>query len=408
MGEISFTSELSQNSSGHITRVMPLLQRLRELGHSSHLILRDLSPLHHLVKGQAPTALQAPLWLPRMVNAMQPLNYADILLAAGYADTRGLRALTHAWMRLFELNGSALVIADHSPTAMLAARIMQVPCVTLGSGFCAPPLLSSLPPLCWWQEADSERLQSSEDLVLASINEVLALYAAQPLSSLSELFAVEETFLRTFAELDHYPQRAIKQDPKPVYLGPELPLDGGEEPRWPDAPGPRVYASLDTHWAGFEDLLTTFQALPISVLAHVPSLTTAQQQTYSSANLRVTSKMQKMESVRQQCEFAVCHGELAIVSAMLTAGRPLLLAPTQLEQTIVCRNVERLRAGLTLRTDTKRHPPQRLLKYLLDEPGFTTQANAFAQSYKDYDQEAARDGIAARCDEILRAAEIEH
>ena len=188
MGEINFTGELSQNSSGHITRFMPLLERLRELGHSSHLILRDLSPLHHLIKGEVPTAFQAPLWIPKLVKATPPLNYADILLGVGYADTRGLRALTNAWMRLFELNRSALVIADHSPTAMLAARIMQLPCVTLGSGFCSPPLLAPLPPLCWWQETDSERLQISEDLVLASINEVLELYDANPLRSLSDLF----------------------------------------------------------------------------------------------------------------------------------------------------------------------------------------------------------------------------
>ena len=168
MGEISFTWELSQNH-GHITRVMPLRERLHKQGHRSHLILRDLSRLHHLVKEEAPTAFQAPLWLPKLINASQPLNYADILLGAGYADTLGLRALTNAWMRLFELNRSALVIADHSPTAMLAARIMQIPCVALGSGFGSPPLLTPLPSLCWWQEADSERLQSSEDLVLNSI-----------------------------------------------------------------------------------------------------------------------------------------------------------------------------------------------------------------------------------------------
>ena len=90
---------------------------------------------------------------------------------------------------------------------------------------------------------------------------------------------------------------------------------------------------------------------------------------------------------------------------MLTAGRPLLLAPTQLEQTVVCRNVERLRAGLTLRTDTKRHPPKRLLKYLLEEPGFVTQATEFAQNYQNYDQDAALDGIAARCNDILNSTE---
>lgn len=407
MSEISFTSELSQDI-GQLNRFLPLLERLRERGHSSHLILRDMSRLYHLLEGEAPTTFQAPLWLPRLVNAVQPLNYADILLATGYADTRGLRALTSAWMRLFELNNTALVIADHSPTAILAARIMQLPCITVGSGFSSPPLLSPLPPLCWWQDANSQRLQSSEDIVVANINEVLGLHAAQPLRSLSDLFGVDENFLRTFAELDHYPQRAIKQDPKPVYLGPELPLDGGEHPQWLDVPGPRVYVSLEANWSGFKDLLKALQSLPISVLAHVPSLTTAQQQTYSSANSRITGEPQQLEAVRQQCQFAVCHGELDTVSAMLGAGRPLLLAPTTLEQTIVCRNVERLRAGLTLRTDTKRHPPKRLLKYLLDEPGFTTQASAFAHSYKDYDQEAARDAIAARCDEILAATQINH
>jgi len=407
MGEISFTWELGQNY-GHITRFMRLVRRLRGLGHSSHLILRDLSRLHRVIKTEVPSAFQAPLWLPKLINPPSAASYPDILLAVGYADTQGLRALINAWMHLFELKQSEMVVADHSPTALLAARILKLPCVTLGGGFSSPPRLTPLPQFCWWQDANNEKLQASEDRVLTNINEVLALYKAPPLGSLSELFAVEETFLRTFAELDHYPQRAIMQSPKPVYLGPDMLLDGGEQPIWPDAPGPRVFAYLNASWSGFENLLKTFQSLPISVLAQVPSLTSAQQQAYSAANVRVTSELQQMESVRRQCEFAVCHGGLATVSVMLAAGRPLLLAPTQTEQTIVSKNVERLGAGLTLRTDTGRHPPKRLLEYLLGEPGFTRQAMAFAEAHKGYSPEATNDAIAARCSDILNRAKAMH
>jgi len=400
MGQISFTWELG-HSDGQIAHMMPLVQRLGGLDHGSHLILRDLSRLRHVVKKDLPPAFQAPLWLPRLINPPQELNYADTLLGAGYADTLGLRALVDAWICLFELNRTAFVIADHSPTALLAARVMQLPCTTLGSGFGIPPMLAPMPSLCWWDEADKPRLQASEDTVVTNINEVLDGYGAAPLGTLSDLFAVEETFLRTFSELDHYPQRAIMQSPKPVYLGPELLLDGGEQPIWPALPGKRVFAMLDANWAGLQELLKIFQSLPISVLAHIPSLTPAQQHACSAANIHVTSEMPQLEAVREQCEFAVCHGDLHTVSAMLAAGRPLLLAPTQTERTITCRNVERLGAGLTLRTDTKRHPPKKLLKYLLGEPGFTARAAAFAELYKDYSHEVAIDSIVARCHEIL-------
>ncbi|MEQ8800464.1 MAG: hypothetical protein RLP45_00340, partial [Haliea sp.] len=240
------------------------------------MVLKDLSRLHRVAGEAPPRSFQAPIWLPKLLHLPPPQSYADLLLAVGYGDVSGLRSLVSAWLALLDLNHSTLVVADHSPTALLAARIRGLPSVTMGSGFVSPPLSASLPASCWWLDEDEERLRTTERDVLDNVNNVLESFSAKPLHRLSDLFDVDEIFLRTFAELDHYPQRALQQARAPDYLGPTMMLDQGKVPEWPQAPGPRIFAYLNADWPGLADMLDTFRSLPICVLAHVPALTAAQ------------------------------------------------------------------------------------------------------------------------------------
>jgi hypothetical protein len=62
--------------------------------------------------------------MPEQQREGPPLNYADILLRFGYADSNDLLGLVVAWRELMRLTGFELVLADHAPTAILAARTL--------------------------------------------------------------------------------------------------------------------------------------------------------------------------------------------------------------------------------------------------------------------------------------------
>src|SRR5207253_1351185 len=102
---------------------------------------------------------------------------------------------------------------DHSPTALLASRGLPARRALIGSGFCCPPgeegdgIWGVIRPISA-AAADRARLRGDEDGVLARVNRVLNRWRLPPLRRLGELYTeVDENFLTTFPELDHFPQR---------------------------------------------------------------------------------------------------------------------------------------------------------------------------------------------------------
>ena len=74
-----------------------------------------------------------------------------------------------------------------------------------------------------------QTLASSEQHVLAVANSVLAGMQQPPLGMVADLFEVDENFLCTFAELDHYAQRGDAR-----YWGPVFNIRQGVDQDWPD------------------------------------------------------------------------------------------------------------------------------------------------------------------------------
>ena len=78
----------------------------------------------------------------------------------------------HAWITLLALVKPDTVIADHAPTALLAAHIAGIPCVAFGSGFEIPPQVIPMPTIRPWESIDIAKLEQSEKLVLGQVNAV--------------------------------------------------------------------------------------------------------------------------------------------------------------------------------------------------------------------------------------------
>src|SRR5690606_31469924 len=75
------------------------------------------------------------------------VSYAELLLRCGYRDTEALAALIEAWLQLLRTVRAELVVVDHAPTALLAARVAAIPAAVTGTGFVAPPAVTPMPSL---------------------------------------------------------------------------------------------------------------------------------------------------------------------------------------------------------------------------------------------------------------------
>lgn len=383
---------------GHLARLLPLAQALREQGHQPVFVVRDLLGAESLLQPQGFTALQAPLWLGRLTQLPSPISYAELLMPVGFLNPRALTGICRAWRQLFQLLKPDLLVLDHAPTALLASRGLGLPRLHFGDGFCMPPSTQPLPQFAWWQAPVGPRLAESEAHVLSQANQVLAALGAPALQTLAQLFDVEAQALCSFDALDPYPP-ALRAPDTPR-LGPVFLLSQGQQPVWPEAPGPRVFAYLKPGYGPLEQVLQALQRVPASILLHLPGAARKTLEQYSQGHLRISTEPLAMGVVSAQCDLALCHGGAGTTALMLLAGKPLALLPMQTEQWMSAHRLQTqgLAAGLLI-NEVERLP--QLLQHVWSEPRYRQAAQAFAEAHRGYRQEDTIAAVLAQCEALL-------
>ena len=189
---------------GHIDRMLVIAHESRSRGHEVTLLLRDVSRAHARVIGDGFKLGQAPVWLPQMANPPRLANYTTVLAAAGWLDPVGLAALVCAWRTWLNLLQPDLLIADHAPTALLAARGRKLTVWAVGNSFELPPPGPHFAPMAWWDANAAARCAGDDARLLQSANQALALLGDAPLQRLPDLFATAHQALTALPEFDHY------------------------------------------------------------------------------------------------------------------------------------------------------------------------------------------------------------
>ena len=216
MATIFFAWELG-GGLGHVTQLVSLINGLRPAGHRIVVALRELSHAAGLFDNSGVKILQSPYKPPASPPPIAtPRTFAHVLWNAGFGDASELQVLTDTWRNLLDSAKPDVIVFDHAPTALLAARGRQVKRVVIGNGFCCPPDRSPLPDLRPWMPPQPQQLQEAERHILDSMNRVLQRRRAEPLERIAQLYAqVDEVFLTTLAEFDHYPDRQVALTPCP-------------------------------------------------------------------------------------------------------------------------------------------------------------------------------------------------
>lgn len=394
MARVLFAWELG-GDYGHLSRLLPLARELATRGHEPVFVVRDLMGAEAVLAPHGMRWHQAPLWIGQVTNLPPPVSYAELLMRFGFLNATALTGICRAWRNLVELLAPALIVLDHAPTALLATRGIGVPRLNFGDGFCIPPMARPLPPFRWWErEQNAARLADSDAKAWSVANEVLGTLSAPLLTGLADLRRCDDTLLCTFAELDHYPQRAPE-----TYLGPVFSLGQGAPAVWPEGDAPRIFAYLKPV-AELDGVLQALKASHARVLAHVPGAARRTLARHASAQMLFSEPALDMEQARTTCDLALCHGGAGTTAAMLLAGKPLLVLPLQMEQTMTARRLEALGAGIGVTPDRFGQLPRALAKALGD-PALKSAAQQFAQAHAGYDQSATVTAAADRCEALL-------
>ena len=368
---------------GHAGRLKPLAAELLGRGHGVTLALRDLVHTRRLLDDLPVPRLQAPAWLHKSVGAPSPAaSLAEILLGYAYLDPDALEGLVLGWRDLMRATGARAVVTDYAPTAIVAARMLDLPAVAIGPGFWIPPSGQPLPGIRDWATLREGRLAESEAHVLRSVNAVLARHGAAPFARACDLFLGDRALLCAWPETDHYQRERLPAGQE--WYGPTFLPGGGTAPAFPEVAGPRVFAYVKS---GFDEHAAVLRALVdagCSTLCYLPDVATGKPPPVEHERLRYARGPVDLARAYETAVLCVCHAGGATMVQALLAGVPCLLLPMQTEQFLLARRIER--TGACINAGARPRPVDfgSLVRELVADGPARAAARAFADQYDGF------------------------
>ena len=312
---------------GHVSRLLPLARRLAEAGHRCVFAVRNVENSHKLLGPAGFAMLQAPITQPATdYTGTDSLgSYGDILETVGYARGDRLGPMLAAWDALLESVRPDLMVADFSPTALLAAY-GRVPAVTIGDWFTLPPAgLPAFPAL----RNSGPRVPESR--MMAVIAAAQAARGAPAPATMPAIFRCAGSFVITLPELDRYAEH--RGTPA---LGPLAPLPA---PVTDETPAVDYFGYLSLGYRFTERVLEALAGSGRTGSLYLRDGTAKQLDQWRARGLVVHDAPQDMREMARRARVIIHHGGLGTVEAAMALGRPQMLVPRHLEQTVNARMI---------------------------------------------------------------------
>jgi hypothetical protein len=393
---VLFTWELG-GGLGHVLPMRPLAAELLRRGHVVFVALRDLTRCAVAFGHTAVCFVQAPYKPAGPTYVPRPQSHAHLMANVGFGSPNELYPFACAWRRLLEWVRPGLVVFDHSPTALLAARAIRTRRVLFGTGFCCPPDACPFPAYRDLPAPDDSRIAADERRVLGHVNGVLAQWKLPEIDRLAQLYSeTDDTILTTFAELDHYGDRGGSVR----YWGPVI-TTGGMTPQWPSGEGPRVYACLKPCDA-LPDLLGALIRRGNPTIIYGDGIGSETTTRFATDTLRFERGPLDLRRVAETCDVIIHNGNHGTAATFLLAGKPMLQLPLTREQAIGARCVADVGAGEVAPTKAGRTDElERKLNAVLSESRFAAAATEFARCHADFDPKRQRREMVERVEQLL-------
>lgn len=379
MSRILLAWELGGNF-GHLAKLTPLARALEANGHQVALAVRDLTSLDRFLDRSEAFFLQAPLDAPPS-RRKQPVSFSDILDERGFGSPERLDGLVRGWHGIFDLFRPDVVVAEYAPSAVFSSRLFDISCLRMDTGFAIPPEVSPWPCFRPWLKLRREHLLKQEAGILQSVNQVRSVYGQPELTYLYEAVQADLTLLTTVPELDHYPGRKGGR-----YIGPLLNLDNGAAMDWPDGNGLRVFAYLRPI-PGLEAVLEGMRLSGFRAIVVVPGIEQKLLERFADSGLAISDQPVMLRDILPNADLVISHAGHGLTSAAMLAGVPTLAIPTQIEQLLLTKTLERLGIGAGLTRNEMQSGVAGVIARMASDQSMTERIRRLADKYRDYDEQ---------------------
>ncbi len=389
MARILFTWEAGLNKS-HLSNIAMIARPLVEQAHTVAVAARELQGTHDFFAGMPIQYYQAPFKQGEPPELPHYQSYAHVLYTAGYAEARELTVLLSAWLGVLYSFAPDIILFDHSPTALLASRVLKVKRFVIGSGFLVPPVepVLGLFPHTSMESDVIESLNNDEQVICDTVNQAIQPYGIEPINQLSDIYAqADGELILSYPELDPFGERNADN-----YYGVWSTLSG-EAPIWPDGGKKNVFAYLND-FPACETLLSDLRMIDANVLIYASGIPKELINQCASERMQFTDGLVDLDQMAEKCDLFISHGAHTSVARMLLNGVPQLMIPNYNEQLFTADKVKDLGAGLVV--DRNQASFIEPLKEILGNQQYQISAQKFSGKYVGDDIEVIKHSLVSR------------
>ncbi|GAA5215853.1 glycosyltransferase [Corallincola platygyrae] len=421
---------------GHLTGLKLIADTLLANGQRVVLIVKTVDPLltfedhadqvanPQMANVQVPI-VQAPTWqrpadnshhidcdeLPTSDEAVD--DYAALLLKVGYQDINQLRRKAKTWQALLTEHNVGLVVADHAPTARIAAHLCGLPHIGIGTGFCCPPSGYPFPAFVAVQETDkphrtntlqtstqqtSSQQTSTNERLTSHINYVLAAEGLATVSYAQDLLCNEEDMLCTLPHMDHY------QRDSDNFWGPLYGVSTAENVNWTHRDKNKVLCYLKADYTNLGCLLQALAMLDAEKLIYISGKAENSAALSALKNDPLTTISPTPINVNMalpDADLTICHGGHNLSAQALLAATPLALFPIHQEQAILAKKLTLQGLVAAFNDDLTPEQISEAFKQCLSDNQLAGNSQRFAAYYQGYEPQDMVEEMCEVYEEIL-------
>lgn len=320
---------------GHLLRIKPVLEGLRERGHIGVLATTDVPAARRLFDSEPIEVVACP-----SLRLMKPVprgtrykHYAQILDLCAFGDDAMLAANVRHWMALIDRVRPDAMLTDFSPLALFVAHLKRLPVVQIPTGWEAPPHGQPLPLISIEPAPEQDRApwDEFEARMLARLNRQCAAHGVAPLRHLSDVYAIGTQLLACWPQTDHFAPRTAAR-----YIGPIYSEREGVTVEWPEAQAdrPRVFVYLAPGRHNVS-VLETLRDAGADVMAVMPGLPPAVAERLRGPRLQIVDGPVHLGAALTGLRLTISNGGHGLTGASLRRGVPMLIVPRTAEQFIL-------------------------------------------------------------------------
>lgn len=249
----------------------------------------------------------------------QRATFGEYLGDCRFLDEGYLTRRLDFWVNTLKLGRFDLVIADFAPLAVLAARSLGIPCVTVGVGYFVPPHQLDAFPVIF--EEHQTRIYDEADIV-AVINRAGGPLGIAPLAHLPELFACDHQLVCSLPMFDPYD--GLRSEP----LLPPI----TETARVRAADGKEIHVYFSTTELADPSAVEALCSFRQPTRIFAPGIKPDIANRLAAGGVTVLTEPAPLDEIARRTRLIVHSAQHGIMCLALAAGIPQVALPQHIEQ----------------------------------------------------------------------------